>query len=697
MRVSACITVFMLFLILIVCSCPLKGQGLSFLRVDGQRVVNVKNDEVLLGGFNLGNWLLVEPWMLKLSIDGIQTGRDIFDLFEKRFGEEKAMSIYMTYVENYITEQDIRYLSGLGVNFIRVPFWYRAVFDLKYTRKEMHYLDKVIGWCRKYGIYVLLDMHSAPGGQTTDIGILGERLRNELWTKEENIQLLIQMWQKIAGRYKDESIVAGYDILNEASGAPGYETMIQVYDRIYRAIRVIDRKHIIVIEDGLKGISRLPRPSDMGWNNVLYSFHFYPTFGGPDNMEEIKAASQVFLPSVRAAADFFNMPFHVGECNSMSMAKGGVEYLDRYIRIFREYGWPWNIWSYKRIDDNDEDRWGLVGRLKEWPVPDLNTMTFEEARDLFKSFNSSQVGSNPVYEAMIRAYFKDLKDFKRPDYLLPDKLVLVPQNGYLIRAKSYDGLRIEWNRKKANYGFWNKGDSVLWKINIKKAGMYKVVLDYATDAPEARLSLILDHYRYKELVLPRTRAGWEDYRKNVEGYLSLEPGEHFLKITGKSPDNGIMNLRCVELVYEGKDIPAGQASLRLSPGSDEEIVLTPCDVTRINRKKSLSVEWQNNPPNFGYMSGWESFEWDICLLNESDYALAFNFSTPQQGIIFEIYVNGGIFKSVKAPSTGDWHNYLLNEPGKVKLRKGKNTIKFVALSGYDENTGNFRDVRLKKK
>jgi hypothetical protein len=55
------------------------SQRMSFLKTDGRMIVNEQGQEVLLGGFNLGNWLLVEPWMIKLSGDnGAPTGKEVF-------------------------------------------------------------------------------------------------------------------------------------------------------------------------------------------------------------------------------------------------------------------------------------------------------------------------------------------------------------------------------------------------------------------------------------------------------------------------------------------------------------------------------------------------------------------------------------------------------------------------------------------
>jgi hypothetical protein len=240
-------------------------------------------------------------------------------------------------------------------------------------------------------------------------------------------------------------------------------------------------------------------------------------------------------------------------------------------------------------------------------------------------------------------------------------------------------------------------DCVLWQINIKKKGVYKVSLEYAAKSREARLNLTLDLYRLKDLVLSKTEANKEEFRKTTEGYVLLEEGEHILKITGTAPARNIIDLKGIELLYEGSEIKETVDKVLLSPKLEEEIILTPHIATKINRKKSLCVEWQNNPPNFGYISNGESFEWNIPSPLDSYFTLSFNFSTPQPDIKFEIYTNGALFSTVNARSTGGWYNYQSNEAGKVHLRKGKNNFRFTALSKHEEKTGNFRDMRLKKR
>ncbi|MBN1899208.1 MAG: cellulase family glycosylhydrolase [Spirochaetes bacterium] len=669
----------------------MQAKELSFLKVDGRMIVNEKGQEVLLGGFNLGNWLLLEPWMLGFNIfDEIQSGKDIFDMFEKRFGEAKAKELYRTYVDNYVTEQDIKYLAGLGINFVRIPFWYRALFDKKYSEKELFYLDKLIKWCKKYKIYVLIDLHGAPGGQSQDSPILGERSDNRLWDNKENIQKTVTIWQTIAKKYKNEKTVIGYDLLNEAMGAPSIHDLMDIYDLLYKAIRKIDTRHIIFIEDALKGVYRLPQPEERGWDNVCYSFHFYPTFGQPDNMDRVKEASEIVLPSLRAAQEQLNVPFHIGEFNSMTMTKGGVEFLRWYMRIFMDYGWSWNIWNYKRINDDEEDMWGLTGRMDDWVVPDIRKASFEEIKRVFKGFNSKSLKKNVIYEAMLKDFFKELKKAKISKK--SKNIVCVPLNGFILRERAGEGIRIEWGKKKVNYGFWNEGDVALWKIKIDKKGVYKIIMDGGTGSDQAKVSLLIGHYKYNQVTIDKTLGGWQGYKKIELGNIQLDKGTHVLKIRGEYPESGVINLRSLELAYLGD-----RETETLDPVLEDRIVLTPLDLYELKREKSLCVEWQNNPPNIGYLSGGESFSFKIDLPASSDYDIKFDFATPNPNSKFKIIVNEKIVNQVGLPFTGAWDKYTIINGGKAFFQKGENIITFEAVSDHPENTGNLRHVFLEKK
>ena len=125
----------------------------------------------IMRGTNLGNWLVPEGYMFKFK--DASSPRLINQTFNDLIGPAATDSFWKKFLANYITAADIRYMKSIGMNSIRVPFNYRLFTDEKYMGESnpdhgFDLLDRVINWCKKENLYVLLDMHCAPGGQTGD-------------------------------------------------------------------------------------------------------------------------------------------------------------------------------------------------------------------------------------------------------------------------------------------------------------------------------------------------------------------------------------------------------------------------------------------------------------------------------------------------------------------------------------------------
>src|SRR5205085_1230012 len=76
--------------------------------------------------------------------------------------------------------------------------------------------------------------------------------------------------------YRGRPEVAAYDLLNEPTGAATAAALIPVHDRLYKAIRQVDARHLIIVEDGYKGDDAFPaHPAGIGWQNVCFSKHHY--------------------------------------------------------------------------------------------------------------------------------------------------------------------------------------------------------------------------------------------------------------------------------------------------------------------------------------------------------------------------------------------------------------------------------------
>src|SRR5689334_10602335 len=102
--------------------------SLPALHADGTRMVDAAGKPVTLRGCNIGNWLMLEPWMLGNLIDVQDQGR-LTDILCRRFGGERGMRLMNLYRESYITPRDFDLVKSFGFNLVRVPFDYRLLQD----------------------------------------------------------------------------------------------------------------------------------------------------------------------------------------------------------------------------------------------------------------------------------------------------------------------------------------------------------------------------------------------------------------------------------------------------------------------------------------------------------------------------------------------------------------------------------------
>ena len=167
---------------------------------DGQ-IVEGNGEPVVLREFGLGGWLVPEGYMLhnQAGIDGFGTPTEIEEHVESLVGTEIAAEFWVLYRDNYVAQVDIDQIAEWGFNHIRIPFHYKQFYNESESDTPIGYeiVDELITWCEAYNMYIILDMHCAPGGQN------GGPIRDSdgtarLWLEEENKELTIQIWQEIA-------------------------------------------------------------------------------------------------------------------------------------------------------------------------------------------------------------------------------------------------------------------------------------------------------------------------------------------------------------------------------------------------------------------------------------------------------------------------------------------------------------------
>jgi hypothetical protein len=333
------------------------SQG--FLHAEGKKIMN-DNGEVLLKGVGLGGWMLQEPYMLKLS--GVAVNQtDIRSKIERLVGKEKANAFYDLWLKNGMQLSDVDSLKAWGFNSIRLPMHY-DLFTLPadkepvkgkntWLKKGFELTDSLLRWCAANGIYLILDLHAAPGGQGHDLPIADrDSAKPSLWQSAANREKTIALWKKLAHRYKNEKWIGGYDVLNEPNWSfehpgdrknhgtedTGNAPLRKLLMDITSAIRSEDANHIIFIEGNgwANNYAGILPPWD---KNLVVSFHKYW------NKNDV-ASIQKFL-DIR---DQYNVPLWLGESgeNDNQWYRDCVHLMESH-----DIGWCW--WPLKKIGVNN--------------------------------------------------------------------------------------------------------------------------------------------------------------------------------------------------------------------------------------------------------------------------------------------------------------------------------------------------------
>jgi len=321
------------FIALIVCMLPLPLFA-QFAHTRQEQIVDGSGKPLLIRATNLGNWFLPEGYMW-LFEGGPQSPREIEALVTELIGPDKAAAFWHQYRENYITQEDIHLIHEAGFNTIRVPLHYK--FFESEDDEGFRLLDRVVQWSHKEGLYVVLDLHAAPGGQTganIDDGDGYPWLYNS--TREQ--AHLVAIWQRLAQHYKDNRTVLGYDLLNEP--IPTYPGLAQfnvklepLYKEVTRAIRKIDTHHILFLGgaqwDG--NFSVFGPPFD---SNTAYTFHQY--WMKPDQK------------AIQKYVDFrakYHVPVWLGESGENT-----DEWIAQYASLLEKNDIGWAFWPYKKME-----------------------------------------------------------------------------------------------------------------------------------------------------------------------------------------------------------------------------------------------------------------------------------------------------------------------------------------------------------
>ena len=404
----------------------------GFLKAQGRMMVNGKGEEVILRGWGAGNWTNPEGFLSggPESVGPIVTEYAVPRRFDRRrsidsvirelCGSKYADAFWPQWYRNHLAEADIAEMAKLGYNSVRLPL-NAAVFlyeepGYQFNEDSFAMLDDVLDLCEKYGIYAILDMHGAVGGQSglhCDDGI---DTVPHLFIDEESAERTIVLWEEIARRYKDRWIVGGYDLLNEPLSPPKWHHMFpklrEFYDALIPRIRAIDKVHMLSIEGGAfssdNSIFFGDTPIDPcnNWCIHIHQYSFSP---------EIRDLQQYLERSVA-----LDVPIWIGEGGS------SPEHMSIYYELCAREHVGFNVWCWKSAQKETTrvDRGGTRYPLpKDW--------------ELVRNFCDG--GPKPGYETSMRIFDELLENIKfehcsyskeAHDYIQRRPNITLPAVGY---------------------------------------------------------------------------------------------------------------------------------------------------------------------------------------------------------------------------------------------------------------------------
>ena len=364
------------------------AEPLVPLKVNGRYLVDAKGQRVTLKGCNLGNWLLLEPWMLGIHDSRLRDQHDIFTVLNERFGSSKAKALLDVYKENWITSREFEIIRSFDFNLVRIPFHHSLLateekpFELR--PDAFRWLDRGIELAEQAGVYVVLDMHGAPGGQSTDMtsGRIGENL---IWDNAIYQKRTAWLWQQIARRYRDRAAVVAYDLINEPWSDYKQDvssTLVSLVGEIHDEIRRVDGDTLILAPGDLQRVDFYGEPRTRGWQNVGFTEHFYPGLfhRGEPCLETHALFIDTVIQSRIELMRRFNSPYLVGEFNVVFDWSAQPELMRNYYEIFNGNGWMATMWSLRMIHPAGgvhRDNWFLATNAEPYSFPDLHKDSYE--------------------------------------------------------------------------------------------------------------------------------------------------------------------------------------------------------------------------------------------------------------------------------------------------------------------------------
>lgn len=551
------------------------------LRRQGRQIVD-DDGPVLLRGFNVGNWLVQEGYLMHIDTAGFKSPTELrAKVADLVGGAAKADEFFSEWRNSFFAEADVAALKAAGGNSFRIPFHYKDVFDPVARRAVpagFRWLDSCVAWGRRHQVHMILDMHVAPGGQNpmehSDVPAEPGRLfAGSAAEFEQYSRLTAEAWKAVADRYKAEPNVA-YDLINEplVEDPAQHWKLQQAFRRITDSIRTVDKTHLIIAEGNWWG-SWL-QPLGARWDgNMAFSTHNYW-----NKAPDVKRSGQIDW-SVQQ-----DVPIWHGETGENS----GTWYnLER--RDLEAKGIGWSFWTWKKIEGisgaytTTATPGGYQSVLRFWrgqgERPDPEN-ALQGLMDLAVSTRLEVCRKNhDVFDALFRADFhlkgvpyagilKDVPEegsestrLRAAEYDMGAQGVAYSDSAFMTESMHKDSavhwnqgwswrnggvdVYMDWSAWEPFVGGTSPGEWIDFTVNVVREGRYRI--DFNASTPEAgrKIRVSVDGNPIGSDVQIPVTGGWTDWTEVTGPVASLKAGRQTLRVAFPV---GSQNLRAVSLV-----------------------------------------------------------------------------------------------------------------------------------------------------
>ena len=582
------------------CLIPLYGQNIRAL---GTTIVDENQDEVLLRGVGLGGWMLQEGYMMN-SNGGADTQHEFKEKLNLLVGADNTNQFYQNWLDNFITEQDINAIADWGFNSVRVALHYNLLTlpieeepvegDNTWLEAGFERIDELMSWCSANNIYLILDLHAAPGGQGSDAAISDyDPDKPSLWESELNRDKTIALWGQLADRYKDEPWMGGYGLLNEVNWWPLDGSVLRAfYIETTQAIRAVDQNHIIFIggNSWSNDFSGLTPPWD---SNLVYEFHKYWSYNDTDSIQWVLDMQNQH-----------NIPLWCGETGENS----NVWYKDA-MSLYETNNIGWSCWPYKRIAttvapysvSSNPNYEAIINFWKgEGPEPSVASAM----AGLNQLTDDILLENNTFYKDVVDAYLRQPQDntsIPYAEHTIPGLVYLsdydLGTNGiayydqdvanYSLSTDQYeawnrgwayrnDGVDIQENSDTNNsnglhLSFIEKDEWVNYTVNVLESGFYNIDLRYATTQSGGQIKYLIDGNDISEQITLSNTGGWNNFTNHSTNNIFIGEGIQTFQILVTGTIG--FNMSSLNFSISNDPIPAMQAMSAITVADERSVNL----------------------------------------------------------------------------------------------------------------------------